>query len=146
MRKTTKILEPELQAIDSAFKAGLQRLVVASDRSSKAVHAYAATPPSAKLFATRRAAAARALAAERREVLALRGRIKALDASGDTAKLVKQRLLDGLSLMARSLELHRRALPAPQRQAVSLLATSQRLRVSSLIPFATAAKVVTSQR
>ena len=138
--------DPELQAIDTAFKAGLQRLTPVSDRSSKAVRAYARTPPNAKLFGTRRAAAARALGAERREVLALRGRIKALAATGDSARNVRQRLLAGLSLMAGSLEHHQRALSASPTKAASLLATSQRLRVKSVVPFATAAAIMRNER
>lgn len=139
-------LDPELQAIDAAFKAGLQRLAAASDRSAKAVHAYATTRPNAKLMRTRRTAAIRALSAERREVIALRARIKALPASGDPAGLVKQRLLAGLSLMAGSLKHHERALPATPEKAASLLSTSQRLRVDSVVPIATAAAVMRSQR
>jgi hypothetical protein len=139
-------LDPELQAIDAAFKAGLQRLAAASNRSSKAVHAYATTRPNAPQVARRRTAAVQALASERREVLALRGRIKDLAATGNSAKLVKQRLLAGLSLMAGSLDHHRRALPATPAKAASLLATSQRLRVDSLVPFATAAQIMVNER
>jgi peroxiredoxin/uncharacterized membrane protein YphA (DoxX/SURF4 family) len=129
-----------VQAINAAVRAAGKRLAAASRRSHKAVQAQA-TLGTGKAVRARRAAAQRALAAERREVLALRTTLSKLAPTDEAARKVRYAALAGLSLLAQSLQKRQRALVAAPKDALRLLGDSQRLFLNALGLLAQAARL-----
>jgi peroxiredoxin len=124
---------PELEAIKAALKAGGPRLVAASQRSFEAVRAQAPLNGGAALRAKQRAAR-NALAAERREILALRATVARLPGASREAHNAKVMLNDSLSLLAQSLTKRRQALAVAPKASLPLLDDAQQLAVRSLVP------------
>lgn len=133
--------DPELKAIDDLLRAAGPKLVAASQRSLKAIRAQA-TLKTGKSARAKRAAARRALAAERREVLALRAKIKPLAETNPTAHNVKMMAGYSLSLLAQSLQKRERAIGASPKVALKLADESQKLFLRSLGSSAAAGKLL----
>jgi hypothetical protein len=133
--------DPELKAIDATLRAAEPRLVAASTRSLKAIRALVrlktGQPKRAK-----RTAARKALASERREVLALRGRIDKLPGTGTTAHNVKVMVDLSLSLLGQSLTKREQAIGATPSRAPRLLEDEQRLFLRAVGSSAAAGKVL----
>lgn len=132
---------PELIAIDNALRAAEPRLVAASGRSLKAIRKVLKSGDGKGLRASQ-TAARNALAAERREVLALRARIDKLPATGSVAHNVKVMTLNSLSLLALSLAKRRQAVRARPKSATPLVKEAQKLFLRSLGSSAAAGKLL----
>lgn len=133
--------DPELRAIDGALRAAGPKLVEASRKSHAAVQAQA-TLKTGKAVRAKRRAAVRALAAERRQVLALRARIEQLPGTSAAAHNVKGSINLGLMLLAQSLQKQERALGAEPKRARVLLGEGEQLFVRSLGSLAAAATLM----
>ncbi len=133
--------DPELKAIDDVLRAAGPKLVAASQRSLKAVRAQA-TVKTGKPVRAKRTAARRALAAERREVLALRAKVKPLAETSPTAHNVKVMVGYSLSLLAQSLQKRERAIGASPKAALRLVDDSRKLFLRSVGSSAAAAKLL----
>jgi hypothetical protein len=135
MRKTTRVLEqaidPELKAIDDLLRAAGPKLVAASRRSLKAVEAQT-TLLSDKTLGSKRAAARRALAAERREVLGLRAQVKDLPGTTGRAYNAKIMVDTWLNLMAQALRKREQAIGASPAVARRLAREARTLFLRSL--------------
>jgi peroxiredoxin/uncharacterized membrane protein YphA (DoxX/SURF4 family) len=133
--------DPELQAIRTTLLAAGPRITAATRRASLALRAQT-TVRTGSLQRQRRAAAVKALAAQRREVVALRVSLDKLVVAGATAHNVKTLTVYGLSLFARSLQWRERALVAGPAVARRQLNQSQKLLLDSLVPLANASELL----
>ena len=133
--------DPELETVAATLRKAGPGLTAATRRSSKAVRAQALLPDG-KAQRAKRAAAGRALAAERRGVLTLRSELQRLDLSSSTAANTRTIALIGLALLARSLEQRRKALTASPNAARALLDQAQTTLLTSLASLADAAKII----
>jgi methylamine dehydrogenase accessory protein MauD len=125
--------DPDLQAIDKVIKKAAPRLETAAQRASKAVLTQA-TLRHDEAARAKRAAAVRAIAAERREVLALRTTLEKLDLESVAAQRARTYALESLSLFGQALEKQGRALLASPKEAERLLDDVQKLVLRSLPP------------
>lgn len=135
------VLDPELQAIDAALKAAAPRLLTASQRSLMALRAQA-TLKTGETTRAKQNAAREALAAERRQVLALRAAIAKLPATGVAAHNVKVSADNSLSLLAQSLARRQQAVGATPKTGTRLLGKAQRLFLKSMGAGAVAGKLL----
>lgn len=136
---------PELQAIDAALKAAGPRLVAASRRSMKAIRVQA-TLRDGKAARAKRKAAQQALAAERREVLALRAAVAKLAGTSIEAHNVKVMVNNSLSLLAQSLTKRQQAIGASPTVGLRLLDEGEQLFLRSVGGSAAAGKVLGRRR
>jgi peroxiredoxin/uncharacterized membrane protein YphA (DoxX/SURF4 family) len=133
--------DPELQEIAAILNEARPRLAKASQRSAQAVRAQATLDEGAAQR-RKRAAAVRALAAERKEVLALRTALAKLAPVGVVAHNVRTLSLAGLALFAQSLRRRERALVAQPDASLRLLSEAERLFLRSLPPFLSASELL----
>jgi peroxiredoxin len=133
--------DPELQEIAAILNEARPRLAKASQRSAQAVRAQATLDEGAAQR-RKRAAAVRALAAERKEVLSLRAILAKLEPVGVTAYNVRVLELAGLALLAQSLRTRERALVAQPTASLRLLGESEMLFLRSLPPFLSASELL----
>jgi len=131
--------DPELQAIAAILRKAGPRIARAGKRSENAVLAQATLDEDAAQR-RKRAAAARAVAAERAEVLALRTELAKLEPVGPAAHSVRVLSLAGLSLLAQSLRLRERSFVVTGKASTRLLNDSQKTLRRSLPPLASAAE------
>lgn len=134
-------LDPELQAVDDALRAAGPRLAAASTRSRKAIRAQA-TLKTGKKVRAKRVAAKRALAAERREVLALRTKIDALRETPYGAHNVKVILHSSLTFLSQSLRKREQAVGASPKAALRLIEEAQALFLRSFDSAVAAARLL----
>jgi peroxiredoxin/uncharacterized membrane protein YphA (DoxX/SURF4 family) len=134
--------DPELQAIDAALKAASPRLVATSKRSLKAVRAQATFLGRAKKIRAKRTAARKALAAERREVLALRSAVAQIPETSVKTQYVKAIVDNSLLSLARSLEKRQQAIGARPTAALRLVKEAQTLFLQGVGAGAEAGKLL----
>lgn len=139
--RSSSALDPELQAIDDVLRAAEPKLVSASKRSARAIRAQT-TLKTGKAVRAKRTAARRALAAERRELLALRSRVDGLSETTVPAHNVKTMTHTSLTLLAQSLQKQERAIGASPKTALELVDESQKLLLRSLSSSAAAGKLL----
>jgi peroxiredoxin/uncharacterized membrane protein YphA (DoxX/SURF4 family) len=132
---------PELQAIDGALKAAGPRILAASQRSLKAVRAQA-TLKEGKTVRAKRAAAREALAAERREVLALQAQVVKLPGTSREAHNAKIVVNDFLSLLAKSLAKRQQAIGAAPKAGLKLVNEGRELFLASVAAGVAAGKLL----
>jgi peroxiredoxin len=130
--------DPELQEIVAILRRSGPRIVRAAKRAHGAVRAQATLIENAGQR-QRRSAAKRALAAERREILALLADLAPLEPVGASAYSVRILALEGFSLFARSLQEQERALVATPKVADRLLDEARATWLSALPPLVSAA-------
>jgi len=131
----------ELQAIDGALKAAGPRIVATAQRSLKAVRAQA-TLTEGKAVRAKRATARKALALERREVLALKARVGQLPETSREARNAKIVVNDCLSLLAKSLAKRQQAIGATPKLGLQLVDEAQQLFLASVAAGAAAGKLL----
>lgn len=136
-------VDPGLQAIAAALRAAGPGLAAAEKRSQKAVRAQTNPNLGQKLLKARRTAARDALAAERREVIALRDKLKKVTLSTTSERAAYNARtfgVMGLDLLAQSLQKRERSIGAAPRVALPLINDSQRLFLRALDAITASAK------
>lgn len=125
--------DPQVAMIDAVLRAAGPGLRAASERSLKAMRAQASLRRG-KQKRAKEAAARRALAAERTQVLALRSQLAelALQPSPPTAHNARVSALLGLDMLAQSLQTRMRAIGAAAKVAGPLIEQADRLLVRAL--------------
>lgn len=136
---------PEVQAIGAAVKAAEPRLLAASGRSLTTVRAQATLKGGATVRAKRKAAR-QALAAERRQVLALQATVAKLAATSVEARNVKLIVNNSLSLLAQSLAMRQQAIGASPAASSRLLDQGKQLFLKSADAGAAAGELLGARR
>ena len=128
---------------DVALRAASPRIVKATRRSSTTVQAYTvAVLRKSRTARAKQLAAARALDAERDEILTLHSRIRILPATTARSHNAKGSALIGLSYLAQSLQAHRRAILAPKPARARLYAQRDELLGRALNSIAGSARLL----
>lgn len=123
--------DPELKAIDDVLREAGPKLVSAATRSQKAIRAQA-TVLTGKTARARRVAARKALAAERKQVLALRARVDRLPETTTNAHNAKMTVNTSLTLFAESLQKQEQAIGASPKAVRRLIKEGEKLLLRSI--------------
>ncbi len=138
--------DPEVEAFRKTIEAASPSLAKAMRRSSDAVRKAlifeGGSPTRARRARLAAVPAAKALDAERKVLLGLRTRLEALAATSLRAQNVKAASLRGLSLLAESAKVRRRAVLASQLKRDALFAAGDKLQRRGLDSITTSARLI----
>ena len=141
--------DPELQAFRKVLENASPGLARASRRSAAAVRAATIfqgnSRERARKAAAARPAAVKALEAERTAVVALRKRLAGLPATTPRAYNAKTTGVAGLQLVARSLEVRKKAVLAAPKTAAKLATQAERLFLRALDSIALSARLLAGE-